>query len=74
MREAEIVLAGGAENMSQTPYAVRDMRFGTKFGTDYKVMTLPFVFILLSNYQLQQKQFHTYFMRKLNIYDNVLVV
>lgn len=37
LREAEIVLAGGAENMSQAPYAVRDMRFGTKFGTDYKL-------------------------------------
>jgi len=37
LREAEIVLAGGAENMSQAPYAVREMRFGTKFGTDYKL-------------------------------------
>lgn len=37
LREAEVVLAGGAENMSQAPYAVRDVRFGTKFGTDYKL-------------------------------------
>lgn len=37
LREAEVVLAGGAENMSQSPYAVRDIRFGTKFGTDYKL-------------------------------------
>ncbi|XP_015915604.1 3-ketoacyl-CoA thiolase, mitochondrial [Parasteatoda tepidariorum] len=37
LREAEVVLAGGAENMSQAPYAVRDIRFGTKFGTDYKL-------------------------------------
>jgi len=37
LREAEIVLAGGAESMSQSPYAVRDIRFGTKFGTDYKM-------------------------------------
>ncbi|XP_035219527.1 3-ketoacyl-CoA thiolase, mitochondrial-like [Stegodyphus dumicola] len=36
LREAEIVLAGGAESMSQVPYCVRDIRFGTKFGTDYK--------------------------------------
>jgi acetyl-CoA acyltransferase 2 len=28
--EASIVLAGGTENMSQAPYAVRDIRFGTK--------------------------------------------
>jgi len=31
--DAEIVLAGGAENMSQTPFALYDSRFGTKFGT-----------------------------------------
>ncbi|GBL80041.1 3-ketoacyl-CoA thiolase, mitochondrial [Araneus ventricosus] len=37
LREAEVVLAGGAENMSQSPYAVRDIRFGTKFGVDLKL-------------------------------------
>ncbi|KAG8194896.1 hypothetical protein JTE90_029187 [Oedothorax gibbosus] len=37
LREAEVVLAGGAENMSQAPYAVRDIRFGTKFGVDMKL-------------------------------------
>lgn len=35
LRESEIVLAVGAENMSQSPYAVRNIRFGTKFGSDY---------------------------------------
>lgn len=37
LREAEIVLAGGAENMSQAPFAARNIRFGTTFGTDYKL-------------------------------------
>ncbi|EDQ86765.1 uncharacterized protein MONBRDRAFT_38241 [Monosiga brevicollis MX1] len=31
--EAGVSLAGGAENMSQAPYAVRNIRFGTKLGT-----------------------------------------
>lgn len=30
--EASIVAAGGAENMSQFPYLIRDARFGTPFG------------------------------------------
>lgn len=30
--ESEIVLAGGTENMSQAPFAVRDVRFGTALG------------------------------------------
>lgn len=35
--DAEIVLVGGTENMSQAPYAVRNVRWGTKFGTDPKM-------------------------------------
>jgi len=34
--DANLVLAGGAENMSQSPYIVRNVRFGTKFGSEYK--------------------------------------
>ncbi|XP_060074023.1 3-ketoacyl-CoA thiolase, mitochondrial-like, partial [Ylistrum balloti] len=30
--ESEIVLAGGTESMSQAPFAVRDIRFGTTLG------------------------------------------
>lgn len=30
--EAKVVLVGGTESMSQAPFAVRDMRFGTTFG------------------------------------------
>lgn len=37
LREAEIVVAGGAENMSQAPFAVRNIRFGTTLGVDYQV-------------------------------------
>jgi acetyl-CoA acyltransferase 2 len=33
--EASVVLTGGTESMSQAPFAVRDMRFGTRLGTDY---------------------------------------
>eukprot|EP01099_Mayorella_cantabrigiensis_P000004 TRINITY_DN1002_c0_g1_i1.p1 TRINITY_DN1002_c0_g1~~TRINITY_DN1002_c0_g1_i1.p1 ORF type:complete len:408 (-),score=112.45 TRINITY_DN1002_c0_g1_i1:60-1250(-) len=35
--EAKVVLAGGTENMSQAPYAVRDVRWGTKLGSDPKL-------------------------------------
>lgn len=37
MKESEVVLCGGSESMSQAPYAVRNIRFGTKFGVDLKV-------------------------------------
>ena len=30
--DAEVVLTGGTENMSQAPFAARDIRFGVKFG------------------------------------------
>ncbi|KAI8848730.1 mitochondrial 3-ketoacyl-CoA thiolase [Chytridium lagenaria] len=35
--EAEIVLAGGTENMSQAPYALRGIRAGTRYGVDQKL-------------------------------------
>ena len=34
MGDAEIVLVGGTESMSQAPYAVRNIRFGTSLGTN----------------------------------------
>ncbi|CAK9802506.1 3-ketoacyl-CoA thiolase, mitochondrial [Anthophora quadrimaculata] len=33
--ESEIVLTGGAENMSQSPFVVRNIRFGTTLGQKY---------------------------------------
>ncbi|KAJ3327365.1 hypothetical protein HDU76_011938 [Blyttiomyces sp. JEL0837] len=35
--DAEIVLAGGTENMSQSPYALRGVRSGTRYGVDLKL-------------------------------------
>ena len=35
--EADVVLAGGSESMSQAPYAVRNARWGTRLGVDLKV-------------------------------------
>jgi acetyl-CoA acyltransferase 2 len=35
--ESELVLAGGAESMSQAPYAARNIRWGTRFGSDPKL-------------------------------------
>jgi len=32
LKEATVVLAGGTENMSQSPYVLRQARFGNKFG------------------------------------------
>ncbi|XP_025895708.1 3-ketoacyl-CoA thiolase, mitochondrial isoform X2 [Nothoprocta perdicaria] len=37
LNDSEVVLCGGAENMSQAPYAVRNIRFGVKLGTDIKM-------------------------------------
>ncbi|XP_076471049.1 3-ketoacyl-CoA thiolase, mitochondrial-like isoform X2 [Babylonia areolata] len=34
---SQMVLVGGTENMTQAPYAVRDIRFGTRFGQDLKL-------------------------------------
>ena len=31
--EGKVALTGGVENMSQSPYAMRGSRFGTKLGT-----------------------------------------
>jgi len=35
--DSEVVLTGGSDNMSAAPYAVRDIRFGTRLGTDPKL-------------------------------------
>jgi len=35
--DASIVATGGTDNMSACPYAVRDIRFGTKLGSDPKL-------------------------------------
>ncbi|KAI8914984.1 Thiolase, N-terminal domain-containing protein [Powellomyces hirtus] len=35
--EAEVVLTGGTESMSQAPYAVRGIRSGTRYGVDIKM-------------------------------------
>ncbi|XP_012937203.1 3-ketoacyl-CoA thiolase, mitochondrial [Aplysia californica] len=37
---SDIVLAGGIENMTQVPYAVRNIRFGTKFGDDLRLQDM----------------------------------
>ncbi|XP_062057638.1 3-ketoacyl-CoA thiolase, mitochondrial [Lepus europaeus] len=37
VKDAEVVLCGGTESMSQSPYAVRNMRFGTKLGASIKL-------------------------------------
>ena len=44
LKESEVVLCGGSESMSQAPYAVRNIRFGTKFGFDLKVCFSCFLF------------------------------
>jgi acetyl-CoA acyltransferase 2 len=36
--ESEIVLAGGAESMSKSPYVLEDVRWGTRFGIDQKLV------------------------------------
>ncbi|KAJ1985396.1 3-ketoacyl-CoA thiolase, mitochondrial [Dimargaris verticillata] len=35
--DAQVVLTGGTENMSQAPYALRDVRWGTRYGVDQKL-------------------------------------
>ncbi|XP_012498091.1 PREDICTED: 3-ketoacyl-CoA thiolase, mitochondrial [Propithecus coquereli] len=40
VKDSEVVLCGGTENMSQSPYCVRNVRFGTKLGADLQVGTI----------------------------------
>jgi len=35
--DADVVLTGGSDSMSDSPYALRGVRFGTKLGVDYKL-------------------------------------
>jgi len=35
--DSQIVMTGGTDNMSASPYAVRDIRFGTRLGLDPKL-------------------------------------
>lgn len=35
--DAKVVMTGGSDNMSACPYAVRDIRFGTRLGADPKL-------------------------------------
>lgn len=37
MGDSKVVLAGGTDNMSQAPYMMRGIRFGTRLGVDMKV-------------------------------------
>ncbi|XP_020827983.1 3-ketoacyl-CoA thiolase, mitochondrial isoform X2 [Phascolarctos cinereus] len=37
VKDAEVVLCGGTESMSQAPYCVRNVRFGTRLGVDIKL-------------------------------------
>ncbi|KAJ2082936.1 3-ketoacyl-CoA thiolase, mitochondrial [Coemansia sp. RSA 988] len=36
--DSDIIITGGSENMSQAPYALRNVRWGTKLGPDYLKM------------------------------------
>ena len=40
LHDSEIVLTGGAENMSLSPHAVRGIRFGVKLGLDVVVSVI----------------------------------
>ncbi|XP_058532909.1 3-ketoacyl-CoA thiolase, mitochondrial [Ochotona princeps] len=37
VKDAEVVLCGGTENMSQSPFCIRNIRFGTKLGENMKL-------------------------------------
>lgn len=43
--DCNIVLVGGSDNMSQAPYAVRNIRFGTKLGQELKVSHCPHIIV-----------------------------
>ncbi|XP_075345019.1 3-ketoacyl-CoA thiolase, mitochondrial, partial [Mycteria americana] len=38
LNDSEVVLRGGAENMSQVPYAVRNIQFGTRLGEELSLL------------------------------------
>ena len=41
--DANVALVGGTESMSQAPFVARNIRFGTKFGTEPKVIVKCFI-------------------------------
>ena len=41
--DSEVVLTGGTDNMSACPYAVRDIRFGTRLGMDPKLEDIMWI-------------------------------
>ena len=65
-----MVLTGGTENMSQTPYAVRNARWGSPLGVDLKVNRITvisenkptpfFLCKLLEKVIFSQKYMYTY--------------
>lgn len=40
LKEAEVAVCAGSENMSMAPYILRGARFGTKLGVDLKVRSV----------------------------------
>jgi acetyl-CoA acyltransferase 2 len=38
MGDSSVVLTGGTDNMSQAPFALRNIRFGTRLGLENKVL------------------------------------
>ena len=46
--ESDVVIAGGTESMSQAPFVVRNVRFGTALGGKYQVY-LPFILFYFSS-------------------------
>ncbi|KAJ2776873.1 hypothetical protein H4R18_005440 [Coemansia javaensis] len=48
--DADFVVTGGAESMSQAPYVLRNVRWGTKFGPEYLKMEDTLVAALTDRY------------------------
>jgi acetyl-CoA acetyltransferase len=44
--DAQVVLTGGTENMSQAPYALRNVRFGTRYGVEWVSWRTIMIFFL----------------------------
>ena len=57
--DSQVVLTGGAENMSNAPYALYNSRFGIKLGTD-PVVRIKKELLFRKNYNLETNKFVGY--------------
>lgn len=55
---ARIALAGGVDNMSQSPFIVRNVRFGTTLGANYTFEDSLWVIVIFGAHEINEMHIH----------------